>query len=324
MNAGASQQLSLLMDEDEEPPDRRQGLQAIPWSHSRRSTLEQCLKRYYNEYFGANKRTAKRETAKEQLHFLKGLANRYERTGTILHLAIKSYFRKAQQGQPWNAADLVNWAQRIFRTDQKFSQSHPDGPIHSDERYPPVLLREYHYRQPGADALCLAAAERMANALSAFATDPRFEQFRRAGAMPNALIEHDLKLQNFPCKVGGKIDLAFEHAEGVTVVDWKLGEGDGMGNDSLQLAVYGLWASIHYGCAPDQLRICKVYLSSREIVDFAVTADVLAAARGRILQDAERMLVLQDYGERGIADAFTPCYQPNVCGMCPFERDCYA
>lgn len=324
MKTVASEQLSMFADEDEEQPDRRTNLQGIAWSHSRRSTLEQCARRYYNEYFGANKRTAKQELSKEQLHFLKGLANRHERTGSILHLAIKSYFRKAQQGRPWNVTALVDWAQGIFREDQRFSQMHPDGPIHTGEQYPPALLREYHYRQPDANVLCQAAEERLVTALSAFGNDPRFEQFRRAGAMPSALIEQKLNLSSFPCKVGGIIDLAFERADGVTIIDWKLGAGDGTGNDSLQLAVYSLWAIKHFGCTPEQLHVCKVHLSSCEIVDFEVNAEVLIAARGRILQDAERMMAIQDYGERGIADAFTPCFQPNICGICVFERECYA
>ena len=72
-------------------------MEKVEWSYSRRSTLNQCARKYYFEYYGSNKYTAVREPLKEQLHFLKQLQNRYERTGFILHLMISQYFKKAQK-----------------------------------------------------------------------------------------------------------------------------------------------------------------------------------------------------------------------------------
>src|SRR5690242_17864400 len=74
------------------PVSRQEAISKIEWSYSRRSQLERCARLYYNEYFGANKRNAKTEEAKDRLHFLKGVQTRYERTGAILHLAIANYF----------------------------------------------------------------------------------------------------------------------------------------------------------------------------------------------------------------------------------------
>lgn len=315
-------QLSLFADEAV-PPVSPSLLADMHWSYSRRSCLEQCPRRYYNTYFGANKRTAKQEAAKERLHFLKGLSNRYERTGALVHLAIKTYFRKAHTGTVWDAAQLVQFARRIFREDRRYSQGFHAGQRVPSSSFPPTLLREYYYQHLDADALCAEAEDRMVTAVHAFATDPQFAVFRTAGAQPTALVEHDIAIAGFPCHISGKIDLAYAADDGVTVVDWKLGSGDGTGSESLQLATYGLWAVHHFGCRPDQLRVCKVHLTSCEIVDFTVSDVVLAAARARILQDATRMADLHDYGQQALAEAFSPCLQPAICGLCVFERECY-
>jgi hypothetical protein len=74
---------------------RLESVGGVEWSYSRRSALEQCARRFYNEYHGANKLSAKSEPKKEKLRFLTALDSRYERTGKVLHRAIATYLRKA-------------------------------------------------------------------------------------------------------------------------------------------------------------------------------------------------------------------------------------
>lgn len=298
-------------------------LTGLTWSHSRRSTLEQCPLRYYYEYYGANMRTAKGEPAKETLHFLKKVENRHERAGSLLHLAIGYYFRQARRGERPDVERLVAWARTIFANDRAHSRAHPEGgPAGAPAQHPPVLLREYHYALPDADALCDEADARLAAALRSFATDNCFAAFRAGGVAPDALVEAAIKLSGLPCAVGGRLDLAYRGDGQVTVVDWKLGAGDGGGDDSLQLAVYGLWAVEYFGCRPEDLRVCKAFLGSGEVAEFRVAATILAAARARIVQDVERMAAVIRYGRDAIAAAFTPCAHPAVCGLCAFQRVC--
>lgn len=299
------------------------GLMHISWSHSRRSTLEQCARRYYYEYFAANKRTAKHDPLKDEVHFLKNVQNRHLRTGQILHLVIGTYLRKAQDGEIQGVERLVSWARKIFATDRAYSRRYMDGggAAHS-EKYPPTLLWEYLSEDPQAEELCDEAEERLLVALRSFVTDDRYDPFRIAGLTTGSLVEHKLTLDDLPCRVTGKVDLAYEREGCVTVVDWKIGVGDGSGDDSLQLAVYALWATVHFSCDPAALRVCKVHFASDEIVDFRADAEVLAAARARILQDAERMAIMDDYGRAAVVDAFTPCGHAAVCRQCPFQMIC--
>ncbi len=325
MSKQTVEQLTMFQDLAISPDSMQENVvYKVVWSYSRRSMLEQCARKYYNAYFGSNKRTAQQESAKTELHFLRGLSNRFERTGALAHLAIKQYFQHAQQGRFWDAQNLITFARKIFQEDRAYSRTYPDGTDVHGQKYPPTLLREYHYRQPDADTICQDAEERLVEGLRAFATDSQFALFRIEGARPTALIEYSFTLANFPYKVTGQIDLAFRQDNQVTIVDWKLGSSDGTGYNSLQLATYALWSMEYFACTPDQLRVCKAHLGSRDVVDFEVTEYHLAMARGCILQDIERMVALQKYGQQGLAAPFTPCLQPRVCHQCVFERLCYA
>src|SRR5438067_1967552 len=103
---------------------RLEALGGVEWSYSRRTALDQCARRYYNEYHGANRRSAKSEPKKERLHFLKALDSRYERTGKILHKAIAIYLRKAQAGDHWEAERLYGFAEMILSADLEHSRAY--------------------------------------------------------------------------------------------------------------------------------------------------------------------------------------------------------
>jgi len=302
---------------------RSDDIAKISWSYSRRGLLEQCTRRYYYQYFGASKRVAKDEKNKESLQILKGLQNRYERTGQILHLAIGTYLRNAQKNSPWNPDRLISWAKDIFNKDISYSQSDPDGSHPHEGRYPPTLLSEFYNRDPEAIPKCQQAEEKLIEALNSFTKEPLYLSFRTNGIASTAIIEKPFKLSGFlPCRIDGRIDLAYFSDETITIVDWKMGTENGSGDESLQLAAYALWANKSYDYSPESMRICKVHLGSRTIVDFKCNEAVLTTARVRIIQDAERMNFLQKYGEAAIIDAFTPCAQPGVCKLCPFLKIC--
>jgi hypothetical protein len=304
------------------PNTRREQVGEITWSYSRRGLLEQCPRKYYYTYFGAAARKSLAEPEKATLRQLKALQNRHERGGALLHLAISTYFRRAQAGTPMTGEQLVDWVQSLFRRDMTYSASDPDGLKPLQGQYPPVLLREYHYRQADAASLVADAERRLMAAVRTFMNASAFDEFRRAGMQVGALVEQRLRLPGLPCKIDGRLDLAYQEAGRVTIVDWKMGERDGSGTESLQLAAYALWAVEHYQVGTDAVRVCKAYLGTEEVEDFPVTENILAMARARIIQDAERMSVLHPYGEQSIVDAFTPCAQQAICGLCPFQRVC--
>lgn len=295
----------------------------VAWSYSKRSTLEQCARRYYYEYYGANKKTAKEEKEKDYLHLLKAAQNRFERAGSILHLVIRVYLQKTRDGNVWTPSRAIDWARGLFEEDIRYSRQYPDGNHIAQVTYPPTLLREYHYHQPDADSLCNETSQRLIKALGVF-FDKHYDVFRRGATNANAVIEARISLKGYPCKVGGQVDLAYPDGNHVSVIDWKMGGEEGTGDDSLQLAVYGLWALDRFQCSVNELQVMKVHLSSGEISSFRADTEVFASAQARIIQDAERMAVMDYYGSAARKEAFTPCSYASVCRLCSFEKVCHA
>jgi hypothetical protein len=319
-----SKQLPLFDEPPPKPPSLSERVSSVAWSYSKRGMFEQCPLRYYYHYYGANRHSAKSETRKRDLHFIKQrITTRYLLSGTVLHLVIKTFFKYAKQGDVWEAERLVGFARRVYHESWDYSREHPTGNWVPDTEYPPLLLKEFYDSLEDAEELCATEESRLLKAIKAFSSDVAFARFRERGMAPGSLVETPLRLSNLDCQVKGKIDLAYSVGNAVTVLDWKIGESDNIGNNSLQLAVYGLWAVEHFNCAVDQLRVCKAFLSSGEIADFHVSDSVLNKARIRILQDAERMAFMDKYGRDGVADAFSPCPYLAVCRRCIYERVCY-
>jgi hypothetical protein len=311
---------SLPWEEDIGEIDVRRLMMDIEWSYSRRGVLDQCPRRYYYEYYAAPAATAGPD--RDLLQFLKSLQNRHERIGTIAHLVIGTYFRKAQAGDIWTEERLASWARDIWLQDWTYSQTTTQARTPSAGKFPPVMIMEWFYGCPDVSELCLEAEKRLLTGVNNFTRSPVFEVFRRAGAQNGSLAERPLSLQVHGCRVRGRLDLAFTSNTGATVVDWKLSDLSGQGNDSLQLAVYALWAAEQFGCDPLAVTVCKAHLLAEKIAYFEPRANTFVNARSRILQDIERMAALHDYGRRGVVEAFTPCAKPEVCKLCAFQEVC--
>jgi CRISPR/Cas system-associated exonuclease Cas4 (RecB family) len=296
----------------------------VSWSYSRRETFERCLRQYYYEYFGAKKTMAQDDPDKEQIEFLNRLVSRHLRAGKIVHTVIRTGLQKAKEGEYWDVDRLTRWGLSMLRKDRDYSRQYPDGQYIPEGKFPPQLLLEYYYRVGDVETLYDEIEGRIVNALTAFSTSPGFEEFRKGGQQPDSIIEKHFSLKTLNCTIEGQVDLAFRVEDAINIVDWKIGEEDGIGEDSLQLAAYGLWAVEHYDCEANHLRIYKAFLGSHSIVEFSADPNKLEAARVRITQDVERLACVQDYGERGIATAFTPRYEPTICRNCQFQRLCYA
>lgn len=284
--------------------------------------LEQCARRYYYEYYAQQVAKVLRDPQLEAVKRLKALQNRYERTGSIAHLVIATYLRKAQTGDVWKPHRLSDWARSMFHADLTYSARDPSGKCPPDGRFPPVLLQEYFYQRADADEVCRAAEERLTTGLQIFVESVNFAEFRRAGSQPDAYLERNISGGDPAFRISGKVDLAYFVDGDVTIVDWKLGDPSGEGDESLQLAAYALWAARHFAASTDRIKIYKAHLGADTVQQFSVNERMLTAARARIQQDVERMVVSQDYGQRGIEEAFTPCVRPGVCKLCPFQAIC--
>ena len=153
-------------------------LDRVAWSYSRRGVLEQCPRRYYYKYFGAGRHVAISDDTKERLRFLKGLSNRYERVGILLHRAVAKYLRECRSDDAGGLSGLGNWVASVFEKDIAYSSQDRRGLNPPSGKFPPVLLTEYYYDLPDADSECREALKRMVAAFDNFCGSPSFSRFR--------------------------------------------------------------------------------------------------------------------------------------------------
>lgn len=294
----------------------------VEWSYSRRHMLEQCPRRYYYHYYGASARKAEAERQKERLRFLKGLSNRYLRTGQLLHLAIRTYFKKRQAGETGSFDWLRGWVEDIYRKDRDYSRSGRYEAGSSYEEHQPAVLMEYHYGLPDAEELVEQSERRLVDLLESFLKSDQFAFLRLNGGRPSAYVEKHVRVEMRNFKATGKIDLAFRpNDEQIFVCDWKTGSVNTI-RDSLQLLFYALWAVAERQYSPGNVVISKASLGDGVLSTAKVSDQDLQRGRARITQDLEKMKSLEDYGSNAFAEAFTPCGQARICELCRFQGVC--
>lgn len=318
------QQMTLFGSEAQPPPQTAPETPQIEWSHSRRDLFERCLFWYYGRYYGARKGTAKSEPRKEQLRFLKNLDNVNLRVGSIMHLVIRTCLQHSKKGSCWTVERALSWAQAIYNQDLEFSRKYKPGTPLPSGNNSPVLLMEFFYGFANADELWEKSVARLRKALINFFTNPELERFHRGAAHPDSLIEKPVRLKDQHFNLRGQIDLAYPDDERQVVLDWKIGAANGEGHDSLQLLSYALAAVEEIGCAPKSIDLYKVHLGDGDgkITAYTVSDHQIRSAKARIIQDTERMRSMDQYGRDGVSAAFTPCSQPRVCRICPFQALC--
>lgn len=312
-------QMNLRFAEVREVEGTTDAYAGLNWSYSRRESLEHCTRRYFFQYYAS---TLPAGGFKTKVNFLRGVKNRYLRTGEIAHLVIATYFKKLKIGKTLSEDWLAKWAKDLFLEDRRYSLHIRNGGASAQQQFPPTILDEVLNGSEGDGILLDHAEEQMLGAIHNFFRTTAFAEFRSLGALPEARIECTLSLPGFPVAVTGKIDLAAVSDANATVVDWKIGGSSDGGTESLQLAIYGLWATTEFGADEQNVRIVKAHLTTKEVVHFNVDLKAFVNARVRILQDLERMVILHRYGRSGVLDAFTPNPQQGICRLCPFREVC--
>jgi hypothetical protein len=288
------------------------------WSFSKRQVLFQCPRKYYYQYFGANSRTAKAEPLKKRLRELKALSNVHLRGGDILDLVIRTYLRRASQGERWDSSRLEGWAVSIFRKDRAFNKAGMQ--LAQGDPFPPVPLLEYDHHFTDADDRYVAAEAKLVTAIRNFSQASIYGHYREYGVQIGAMIQQRTQLKIDGATARGKLDLAFEGPDFFEIVDWKIGLDSGA-DQNLQVGFYGVWASSQPEIRKP-LRLSMAYLGDGTLKHFNLEDVRPRPVRARITQDLNVMRSLQPFGVAATARAFTPCGQPKICILCPFQSVC--
>lgn len=317
------------MDLFDNTPDRPQTAEKASgpsnWSYSRRSMLDQCPRAYYYQYYGSRKNAAEQEPRTEELRRLKQLSNRYLLAGDILHLVIGKHLEDLREGGGWSLERMKSWARDLFEKSLAVSRSYEHGDPIPDDYHGPSLLLEYYYSVDNAESLCKDAKERLMTALEHFASGEEMNQLQAGACHENALIEESIHHEASGVTINGTVDLAYPDSEEeggqIHVVDWKLG-GKRTGNESLQLLTYGMAVAERFDREVDRCLLHRARLACGEVDSYEMTPQKALQARCRILQDMDRMQMLDEHGRGAEREAFPACQNPKVCALCKFQKFC--
>ncbi len=302
------------------------------YSHSRRSTLVKCARQYFYECYAAGVAPPAYDPqmglfsepepdhavidtdAVKEVSALKELSNSYQAAGLILHELIGLHWKHVDWSPEW----FIEQAEKRFDAWVIRSQNAEDNS---------TRLLEHYYSLNDAGETITEARRRLQHAMSTYMTDETISDFvalLRAG--DEILTEQPIgglpKIRGFT--IMGRIDVACRFGSEVRVVDWKMGASVG-DEDSLQLTLYGWWATEKFNVSPENVIIQRVFLGDGTVEgEIRLSARMLERGRARLLQDVERMRDLQEYGEKGIFEAFPPCEKEKICHQCKYQGICPA
>ncbi|PYL79094.1 MAG: hypothetical protein DMF21_13765 [Verrucomicrobia bacterium] len=111
-------QMNLRFAETPELEGKTDAYAGLNWSYSRREALEHCTRRYFFQYYASALPSGDFKT---KVNFLRGVKNRYLRTGEIVHLMIATHFKKLKIGRNLSEDWLMKWAKDLLAEDRKYS-----------------------------------------------------------------------------------------------------------------------------------------------------------------------------------------------------------
>ncbi|MEE9391546.1 MAG: PD-(D/E)XK nuclease family protein [Planctomycetota bacterium] len=261
----------------------------LSWSRSRISTLENCKRQYYYQYYqkwGGWSWDAD-ESAKQSYFFTK-MTNLPMLCGHAVHETIKriledirdhgeirlanpsDYVRRELLSRTWQDAEKELWRKNL--------KNHP--PVfeiyYAGMKPPPAVLK-----QMGAKASRCVENFLAGNLFQDLKKD---DSKRWLAVDEGPSFEEDQKLKLDGRTLWALPDFARENTNGECEIwDWKTGRKNP--NDAMQLQSYALFARDRWGYDPDQIRLFGYYLDDKKDFEYECNADTLAAVEERIRRD---------------------------------------
>lgn len=310
-------QLDFFIDES-----KMSSNQVISWSYSKMGTLRSCPRKFYYQYYGSKKRSAKSDPQKDKIIFLSKFSNRHLIPGSIVHNAIAVYFRKAKANEKWDINKLKWLAHKMLDESIKYSIDLKNTSVVSTAEFPPDIFKELYYSTIPENELRDKMTQKINQNIDGFYSSEKFKHLKIGGQSEDSIIENNASFSITPLiEVNGKIDISFTSDNDFIIADWKTGNRE-IEDNSLQLLTYALWAIDQKKSEGKNVRIQKAYLIEDELEEFEYSETHLLRAKMKIIQDSESLASLDDYGKRGVVDAFTKCGQKKICDLCAFQETC--
>ena len=294
--------------------DLSQPIKGVPfsWSSSRGYTWEECKRKYFLHYFGAEHDA--------ELQRLSKLSALPLWAGVLTHDAIEAYLRTHDK--------VISGAEQ-----EKLIRQITHGQMPQDWNYSLAGIKkfrlwEHEYAQEVTKHQKMVTMGIVAESMRAFFGSQILAEMMEVGKKGWLSIEDAIKI-NLGGEVDGieaypitvKMDAAYRYGDTVKVVDWKTGSRIADANES-QIVAYALVAlMLGWAKKPEDIETTLAYLVLGEYKSRRMSWDLITKSREKIMDACDAMRSAAP-GQVAKGEEFPQCGVEWKCRRCNFRRIC--
>lgn len=290
------------------------------WSLSRQSTFDECLRRYYLQYYGSWGGWEDSAPAQARLAYqLKQMVNLEMWVGDIVHRLIESALGRLRTGYRPKPVALKERGRSLLNTEWKQSV---DKRWRENAKHNRNLFEHYYNLEISPERRA-GIRERLFNCLENFCAHPLVE--RLVSAEPGAWLAIEeldtFEVDRVPVFV--KLDCAARLDGNTVIIDWKSGKPSDRDFD--QVACYALYAMQKWKAKFDVIRAQLVYLLGNETKEESVAAEQALAMQEKIVSSihAMRERLVDLAANKAREDDFPMTDNRRICARCNFHEICF-
>ncbi len=289
------------------------------WSVSRDAVFKMCRRKYYYQYYGSwGGWSFDAENETRTIYILKQLKNRQMWAGKKVHDTIKNVLNNLQDGVKIDEESVIEDTLDLMREEFRSSQAR----MYWMEPKTCALF-EHEYDVPVSDQEWKNTAKHVADCLKFFFSSEVYEDIFHLSPDQWLEIEEFSSFYDKGIKIYSVFDLACRKKEEVFIYDWKTGRDDQVQN-KLQLACYGLFATIKWGITPEHIRLREFNLSNGALYDASLKEFDLDDIKENIWSSIKNMLNCLDDRQTNTAmeEKFSFCENRKICEYCNYLKIC--
>ncbi len=289
------------------------------WSVSRDAVFKTCRRKYYYQYYGSwGGWSFDAENKTRTIYILKQLQNRQMWAGTKVHKAIENVLKGLQDGVKIDENEVIEATLCLMREEFKSSLAK----MYQIEPKTCALF-EHEYEVPVSDNEWKNNAEHVVDCLKLFFNSKVYEDIFHLSPDQWLEVEEFSSFYDQGIKIYSVFDFACRKNEEVFIYDWKTGKEEHT-QHKLQLACYGLFATIKWDLNPNQVQLSEFNLSNGNIYDVSLKEFDLGDIHKHIWNSIENMLnCLEDrQSNTAVEESFAFCENRKICEYCNYLKVC--
>jgi len=289
------------------------------WSVSRDSIFNKCRRKYFYQYYGSwGGWSFDAENRIRTIYILKQLKNRQMWAGSKVHEAIEDILKGLQDGIRIDENEVIENTLGLMREEFKSSQAK----MYQIEPKTCALF-EHEYELPVSDIEWKTNAEHVVDCLKLFMNSKVYEDIFHLSADQWLEVEKFSSFYDNGIKIYSVFDFVCRKNEEVFIYDWKTGKLEHDQN-KLQLACYGLFATLKWDLNPDQVQLREFNLSNGKMYEMSLEEFDLDGIHKHIRSSIEDMLNCLEDRQTNLAveERFDLSENRKFCEHCNYLRIC--